>query len=222
MSDALLPKDGTGAAANARAGTNTDAGTGGGDIPKPDCVLSPQQTEGPFYFDIEKVRRDITEGKPGISLTIALTVVSAETCLPVADALVDIWHADAEGVYSAFAHQLGNVDTRGQTFLRGIQVTDINGKVAFTTIYPGWYPGRTTHVHFKVHLDNQTVVTSQLYFPDEPTFEVYAQPPYAARGQRDTNNENDGVLRPGQLESLLMTVVKDGVGYRASHTIGIA
>lgn len=126
------------------------------------CTLTPQQTEGPYWFDARQVRRDITEGKPGVPLRLLLRVVSASTCLPIPNALAEIWHADAAGIYSGYSEQ----GTAGQTFLRGIQTSDADGVVEFQTIYPGWYRGRTTHIHFKVHFGNQTLVTAQLYFPE--------------------------------------------------------
>jgi len=135
------------------------------------CTLTPQQTEGPYWFDARQVRRDITEGKPGIPLRLLLRVVSASTCLPIPNALAEIWHCDAAGIYSGYSAQ----GTAGQTFLRGIQTSDPDGIVEFQTIYPGWYRGRTTHIHFKVHLGNQTLVTAQLYFAESISSTIYTR-----------------------------------------------
>ena len=107
------------------------------------CVLAPEQTEGPFYVDGERVRRDIREGRPGQKLLLRTTVVDASTCKPIKGAAVDVWHCDAGGVYSGVGGNTG-------TFLRGIQRTDRNGLASFVTIFPGWYQGRTTHIHVKV------------------------------------------------------------------------
>jgi protocatechuate 3,4-dioxygenase beta subunit len=104
-------------------------------------------TEGPFYIAREKVRRNITDGHPGTPLVLRLTVVDASTCKPIKGAAVDIWHADAAGNYSVFGAGSGN-----RTFMRGIQRTDANGVATFRTVYPGWYQGRTVHIHVKVHV----------------------------------------------------------------------
>jgi protocatechuate 3,4-dioxygenase beta subunit len=123
------------------------------------CVLAPEQTEGPYYIDGEKLRRNITEGKSGVSLTLRALVVDASTCRPIRGAALDIWHCDAAGAYSGFG-----AGATSRTFLRGIQKTDAKGFATFKTIYPGWYPGRTVHIHVKVHLGGNVVHTGQLYF----------------------------------------------------------
>lgn len=169
-------------------GTGGTGGTGGAN----GCTVYPQQTEGPFYLDLDLLRRDITEGKAGLPLTMVIQVQSAE-CAPLRDVAVDLWHCDADGVYSGFPGQLGGVDTTGESFLRGTQVTDADGVAEFETIYPGWYPGRTTHIHFKVHTSSIMEATSQLYFPESVTDDVYAMPPYDERGPKDTANSGDGI-----------------------------
>ena len=110
-------------------------------------MLSPEQTEGPYYIDGEKLRRDITEGRPGVPLLLRLRVVDASTCKPIKGAAVDIWHCDALGVYSGFGSGSGN-----RTFMRGIQKTDATGLARFRSVWPGWYQGRTVHIHVKVHV----------------------------------------------------------------------
>lgn len=187
------------------------------------CTLYPAQTEGPFYVDLDLLRRDITDSKPGTSLRLAVRVVRAGSCEPIRDAAVDVWHADAQGLYSAFTGQGDgrNVDTRGEAFLRGVQVTDADGRVEFRTVYPGWYRGRTTHIHVKVHLANRTAVTSQMYFPDDVSAAVYREAPYAARGQKDTSNAADGIGRAGG-NAVMTAVTRDGNGYLASLTIAVA
>lgn len=176
-------------------GRATDAGsggtTGGGDGGN-QCTLYPQQTEGPFYLDLDSLRRDITEGKAGLPLSVVVQVQS-ESCAPLKDVAVDVWHCDAAGVYSGFPGQLGGLDTTGETFLRGTQVTDVDGVAEFDSIYPGWYPGRTTHIHFKVHTSSTTEATSQLYFPEEVTAGIYATAPYDVHGPKDTPNAADGI-----------------------------
>jgi len=172
-------------------GSETDAGTGGGDGGNA-CTLYPQQTAGPYYLDLDLLRRDIREGKPGTELSVVLRVQSA-ACSALKDLAVDLWHCDAEGVYSGFPGQLGGLDTTGLTFLRGTQVTDGDGIARFDSIYPGWYPGRTTHIHFRIHTSSTTEATSQLYFPENITEGIYAMSPYDVRGPKDTPNALDGI-----------------------------
>ena len=132
------------------------------------CVLAPEQTEGPYYIASEKLRRDITEGRAGVPLLLRLFVVDASTCKPIRGAAVDIWHADALGVYSGFGSGSGN-----RTFMRGIQKTDASGLARFRSVWPGWYQGRTVHIHVKVHVGGNVVHTGQLYFPDSVTDKVF-------------------------------------------------
>ncbi len=184
------------------------------------CTVYPQETAGPFYLAGEAVRSDISEGKPGTPLRIEITVIDASTCAPIPDLPVDVWHCDASGVYSGYPGQLGNLDTTGQTFLRGTQVTDASGKVTFTSIYPGWYPGRTTHIHFTIHTSATTEATSQMYFDEPVTAAMYQGAPYDAHGPKDTTNGNDGVVA-GNLPPLA-EVSKAGLGVVASVTVNVA
>ena len=179
------------------------------------CVLTPEQTEGPYYIASEKPRRNITEGRPGTPLTLRATVVDASTCKPIGGAVVDIWHCDAAGIYSGFGQGSGN-----RTFMRGIQRTDAAGLATFQTVYPGWYRGRTVHIHVKVYLGGNVVHTGQLYFPDTLTDSVYGKAPYRNRPARDTRNANDAVYRNGGKSSLL-SVRKDGAGYVGTITMGV-
>jgi protocatechuate 3,4-dioxygenase beta subunit len=158
------------------------------------CMITPEVTEGPYYFDPKLERADITEGHPGVPTTIKLQIVDA-TCKPIEGARVDIWHADASGVYSGYANQTDSKDTTGETFMRGTLFTDSQGLVAFTTTYPGWYRGRTTHVHFKVFLDTTNVLTGQIFFPDALSQYIYENvAPYSERGaDRETLNSNDSI-----------------------------
>ena len=188
----------------------------------PDCVLTPEEIEGPFYTDVNLVRRDITDGRPGSPLEMRITVIDADSCAPITDATVDIWHADAGGLYSAFTGQGddADIDTTAESFLRGVQATDGAGLATFDTIYPGWYMGRTTHVHAKVHFADQTRVTTQLYFPDTVSDAVYAGgAAYLDRGGKDTSNGDDDFGATDA--SLQMTLESAGDGHLATHTIGI-
>ena len=177
------------------------------------CVLAPEMTEGPYYVPNERVRRDITEGKPGTPLRLRLSVVDASSCKAIRGAAVDIWHADAGGVYSGVAGNTG-------TFLRGVQRTDDTGLAVFDTIYPGWYRGRAVHIHVKVHLGGNVVHTGQLFFPDALSDRVYRAAPYKARGNADMPNAADAIYRNGGSRSLLRPV-KSGMGYVGSMVMGL-
>jgi protocatechuate 3,4-dioxygenase beta subunit len=161
------------------------------------CILTPQSEEGPYYTDPKLVRADIAEGRPGVPLSFRLRVVEAGSCAPIQGARVDIWHCDARGLYSAFPEQgdRHNIDQTGKTFLRGTQLADAGGWAAFKTVYPGWYAGRATHVHFKVFLDDRTVLTGQSFFPEALNEFIYTNvPDYAKRSQqRLVINANDRV-----------------------------
>lgn len=189
----------------------------------PACVMTPQATEGPFYFDTNQIRQNIVEDRVGAPLRMSVRVMTVDDgCAPLKDAFVVIWHTDAVGVYSGYPGQLGGQDTSGQTFLRGTQVTDADGLALFDTIYPGWYPGRTVHIHLKVHYKNKTYATSQFYFPDAFTDHVYSRSPYSDRPNRTTRNANDSVLRGDPAESnLLASVAEDGDGYFGTITVGV-
>ena len=181
------------------------------------CVLTPEMTEGPYYVPGDKVRRNITEGRPGTPLLLRLTLLDVSSCKPLRGAAVDIWHADAGGLYSEEA-MLG---TAGQTFMRGIQRTDAKGVATFRTVYPGWYRGRTVHIHVKVFLGGSTVHTGQLFFPDPLTDVVYKRSPYNRRPDRDTRNATDSIFRNGGKRSLL-AVRKIASGYAARITMGVS
>lgn len=167
----------------------------------PSCSLTPEQTEGPYYFDVDKIRSDIREDKEGAGLRLAVRVRDAQSCEPIRNAVVDIWHCDALGSYSGFNEE--------GTFLRGAQVTNSEGIVEFITIYPGWYMGRTVHIHAKVHLDNATALTTQLYFDEDVTASVYEGEPYSSRAERDTFNDDDGIYD----ERTLLALSREGNGF---------
>lgn len=170
------------------------------------CRLWPEQTEGPYHRDAPAERTDIIEGRPGVPLRLGLRLLAAQAATPLAGVLVEVWHADHEGRYSGFPPfqvQPGQVVTSesvphelvapGETFLRGAQRTDERGMCAFRTIYPGWYSSRTVHIHLRAHLGARTA-TTQLYFPDAVTDEVFTVAPYAGRPRRDTTNETDSIF----------------------------
>jgi protocatechuate 3,4-dioxygenase beta subunit len=179
------------------------------------CVLAPEQTEGPYYIEGERVRRNITDGRPGTPLRLRLRVVNASTCRPIRGAAVDIWHCDAGGVYSGFGDAGGN-----RTFMRGVQRTDSKGYVTFQTVYPGWYQGRTVHIHVKLRVGGNVVHTGQLYFPDAVTDAVYRDAPYSARPNRPTRNSSDGVYRNGGSRSRL-ALRRSATGWVGAITMGV-
>ncbi len=189
---------------------------GGGTTTRPDCVLTPEQEEGPFYIDLAQVRRDIVENRLGVPLTLALTIVDADTCEPIRNAAVDIWHCDALGVYSGEPSE----DSEGETFLRGIQLTDGSGLAEFATIYPGQYPGRTTHIHIKVHVGGRrnggvysgghVSHTGQLFTTDRRDAEVFAQAPYNRNTTAITPRNADGVFRDQGGSSSVLALARTG------------
>jgi protocatechuate 3,4-dioxygenase beta subunit len=177
------------------------------------CSLTPEETEGPYYLDVDLVRSDIREDRQGTALRLGVRVLDAD-CQPLPNAVVDVWHCDGEGLYSGYEEASqggpgGGSATDDGTYLRGTQVTDANGIVQFTTTYPGWYQGRTVHIHAKAHLSNQEVLTTQFYFDEAVTATVYQQPPYASDTGRDTTNETDGLF----LADTVLTLSQEGDGY---------
>ena len=186
------------------------------------CRLTPEQTEGPFYIDVGLDRRDITEGLAGHPLRLGVRVVDAK-CNPVPGAVVDVWHCDVDGDYSAFSDGAGSNDDAGEgtTFLRGSQVADQDGIVEFATNYPGWYQGRAVHIHTKVRLDAAAVLTTQLYFPEDLTDEVHAEDPYAAHGTRDTRNEDDAIAGDPAANGNLLTTSAAGTGTLGLVVLGV-
>ena len=180
------------------------------------CVLTPEQTEGPFYIENEKMRTNITDGRRGTPLTLRATVVDASTCRPIKGAAVDIWHCDAGGVYSGFGQGASS-----RTFLRGMQRTNASGLALLKTIYPGWYQGRTVHIHVKVHVGGNVVHTGQLYFPDSLTDKVFRKAPYKSRPGRTTRNSNDFVFANGGKNSMVNVRADGAGGYVASITMGV-
>jgi protocatechuate 3,4-dioxygenase beta subunit len=179
------------------------------------CILTPEMTEGPYYISGEKLRRNITEGRPGARLDLRLGVVDATTCKPIKGAIVDIWHADAGGVYSGFGEGASS-----RTFMRGVQKTDASGLAVFRTVYPGWYQGRTVHIHVKVHVGGNVVHTGQLFFSDTFTDAVYKRTPYTRRPNRTTRNAQDMIYSSGGRQSTLK-LARKSTGYVGSITMGV-
>ena len=188
------------------------------------CILTPEAGEGPFYLDPNLVRADLSADRPGAPLDLAMQVVRAGDCATLTRARVDIWHADAIGLYSGYARQggVGGVSADvavGKSYLRGTQFTDENGYVRFRTIFPSWYGGRTPHVHFKVFLGGSEVIASQIFFPDEVSDEVFKQwDPYRQHvSKRQTFNHNDPI-RAG----VHSKVARAGRSFSANATLVVA
>ena len=193
----------------------------------PACIATPAQMEGPFFTDARLNRSDIRSDpadksvKDGVPLALTLRVssVTPRGCVPLAGAMVDVWHCDAAGAYSD-----SDRGTAGKRFLRGYQVTDDAGAARFTTIYPGWYPGRAVHIHFKVRVVAGPALgqefTSQLYFDDAVSDRVFARRPYSARGKASVRNQDDGLFRRGG-NRLLMAVTEGSKGLTGEFGIGM-
>ena len=180
------------------------------------CVVTPTETAGPFPSIELPVRSDVREDRQGTPLALAITVVNAgASCAPVTNASVEIWHCDAAGDYSEY----GSV--RSSTWLRGIQPVDANGVARFTTIYPGWYGGRATHIHIEVFVNNRSVKTSQIAFPEEINSAVYATGVYAPRGPNPTKNDRDGIFADGFTSELATVTGNATSGLTATFQVGI-
>lgn len=185
------------------------------------CTVTPEETEGPYYFDVDSIRSDIREDREGTTLRLAVRVQDSAACTPLANAVVDVWHCDAGGIYSGFESAstggAGGGRTDEETYLRGAQVTNADGIVEFVTIYPGWYRGRTVHIHGKMHLDSSTVLTTQFFFDEAVTDAVYAEDPYAEHTGRDSFNDTDGIFD----DRLLLTLSQHDDGYLGLMTLGV-
>lgn len=204
--------------------TTTTSGTSG-------CTLIPSETQGPYPLlsvlsNTAMVRNVITEDKTGLPLTVILKLVNVNnSCAPITNASVYLWHCDKDGVYSGYSQP--SINTVGQTFLRGIWPVDANGEVTFTTIYPGWYSGRITHIHFQVYLNGSTsvaTVTSQIAFPQEITQAVYNSALYAAHGQNTsvTSFSQDNIFSDGTTYQMATLNGDTTNGYTATLTVGIS
>jgi protocatechuate 3,4-dioxygenase beta subunit len=236
-----------------------------GQAKDPGCTLTPEQEEGPYYLDDRAIRREISEGRRGVPLSLRVALVDAKSCRPLPHAAVDIWHCDALGVYSGFTAMNGNGPPGGPPpggppggfgehgpppmpsphgsrhtdatrYLRGVQISDERGRVEFTTLYPGWYVGRTIHIHLKVHVASSVdgandrgghvCHTGQLFFPEDITAEVARLDPYATRlGVHRTLQSEDGVFRGqhGSASMLELTRMERGNagGFIAATTLAV-
>lgn len=197
----------------------------------PACVVTPAQTEGPYFVD-ERLNRVDIRSDPGtgkvsagsqLDMEMRVYQIANGACTPMAGAMVDIWQCDAMGLYSGVRDTNGYFNTAGQKFLRGYQVTDSSGIARFTTVYPGWYQGRTVHIHFKVRSTaggRNLEFTSQLYFGDAFTDQVLAKAPYNTKSGTRVLNDRDGIFRQGGRQ-LIMTVAEQGSAYKGTFDIGM-
>jgi len=201
--------------------------------PTPACVVRPEQTEGPYFVDTglnrSDIRSDPTSGitQEGVPLRLAFNVsrLKSGKCDALAAAHVEVWHCNAKGVYSGVRDR--DTSARNQKFLRGYQVTDASGVSRFSTIFPGWYPGRAVHLHFIIRAADSSTrtarleqFTSQLYFDDALSERIFASAPYSAHSGRRLRNDEDGLYRDGG-SKLVLAPVKEGEGYSASFDIGL-
>ena len=182
------------------------------------CVLTPEVTEGPYWVANRLTRRDIREGRPGLPLELVFTVQNAKSCRLIAAADVEVWHCDAAGVYSGVQGDTGH-------YLRGHQKTSAQGVARFLTVWPGWYRGRTPHIHLKVHVGGSVVHTGQVFFDERTTALVYRIAPYRSHGQPDTSHAQDMIFAEAGKKRAQLALTKrtqGRKGYRGAITLGVA
>jgi len=181
------------------------------------CAVTPSETAGPYPSLVDLYRSDIRDGKTGTLLTLTVKVVNVNAgCAGVANADVEVWHCDSAGNYSEYGTQTT------QNYLRGIQPTNSSGEVTFTTIYPGWYQGRATHIHLEVKTNGVSRKITQIAFPESINTTVYQSGVYASRGSNPTSNLSDGIFADS-LSSELVTPSGDPTsGYAASCQVAIS
>lgn len=168
--------------------------------PRAVCLLTPEQEEGPFYIPDALVRAAIAEGQRGVPLELGIRVVAASTCAPLAGVLVEVWQANAAGLYSGEERE----GTSGQTYLRGVQTTDGSGNVRFHSVYPGWYHGRSCHVHVKVRSGGAVVHGGQMFFP--AVLNEQLRVVYADNGHPFVKNEEDFVFTGQHGETSVLSI----------------
>ena len=180
------------------------------------CAVTPTETVGPYPSLVDLFRSDIREGKSGTLLTLTIRVVNAANgCAAVPNANVEIWHVDASGDYSQYGTQ------RTQTFLRGIQTTNNSGEVTFTTIYPGWYQGRATHIHVEVTMGGRSIKVTQIAFPEAINNTVHASGVYASRGANPILNQSDGIFADSLASELVTPTGSVSGGYAAAFQVAV-
>ncbi|MCC7185748.1 MAG: intradiol ring-cleavage dioxygenase [Acidobacteria bacterium] len=197
--------------------TGSTGTTGTGTTGSGTCAVAPNETIGPYPSLTDMVRSDIREGRAGVSLVLTIKVVNTNAnCAPVSGAAVEIWQCDATGNYSQYGTQAGF------TYLRGIQTTNAGGEVTFTTIYPGWYQGRATHIHVEVVVGGRSVKVTQIAFPESISSVVHATLWYGNRGSNPTTNLQDNIFADSLSEELVTPAGSTTDGYAATFQCGIA
>jgi protocatechuate 3,4-dioxygenase beta subunit len=209
--------------------SGTNAGSGSGNSSSESCTVTDTETDGPYPLYSSRgsaiQRVNITDGKTGIPLNIAITVRNVNnSCTVLANAIVDIWHCDKDGYYSGYTNSgyLGSQNNSSLVFCRGRQITDSNGLVKFESIYPGWYSGRCIHIHMQVYMGSSLKLTSQIAFPDSINAAVCNTSLYSAHGQPDTTNSTDSIIGNSLGNELATVVANSSGGYDLTHTIYIA
>jgi protocatechuate 3,4-dioxygenase beta subunit len=196
--------------------TAVDTSSGGTTGTNSNCAVTPTETAGPFPSRTDMFRSDIREGRTGTLLTLTITVVNVgNACAAVPNADVEIWHVDAAGDYSQYGSQTA------ATFLRGIQTTNASGHVTFTTIYPGWYQGRATHIHVEVTMSGRSIKVSQIAFPETVNNTVHASGVYASRGTNPISNASDGIFSDSLSSELVTPAGSPSSGYTATFQVGV-
>ena len=192
------------------------------------CTLTPEQEEGPFYVALQRIRSNIVGNRKGVPLILRITVIDSSTCKPLRGAAVDVWQADAVGHYSDESQE----GTSGQTWLRGLQLTDANGLAKFTTIYPGFYSGRAPHIHVKVHLggthttskysDGHVSHNGQIFLPEALSTKVYRSSPYTQDANTRTYRDSDRVYTGQHGASSVLKISGGSVSAGLRGTIALA
>jgi protocatechuate 3,4-dioxygenase beta subunit len=193
---------------------------------QPQCIATLAKMLGPCHTSEVPVRAEVTEGVAGLPMRLSLRIVEASSCAPVEGADVEIWHVNGEGVYSGRAARMcheGEAAAQAASFLRGRQITNADGVASFLSIYPGWYSGRTVHVHMRILMGAREVLITQLLFDDALSDIIFAgHANYRDRPRRDTMNGDDGVFSGSDTAKYIFDVEKlDGGILQASYTIGV-
>jgi protocatechuate 3,4-dioxygenase beta subunit len=193
------------------------------------CSVTDTETDGPYPLynsrgsSIQRV--DIRDGKTGIPLNITITIRNVNNnCNIISNARVDIWHCDKDGYYSGYSNSgyLGTQDNSSKVFCRGLQYTDSSGQAKFTSIYPGWYSGRVTHIHAQVYVNSVLKLTTQIAFPEDINTAVYNTALYSAHGQNSTKNSTDSIIRDSLTNELATVAANTTGGYDLTHTIYVS
>ncbi len=199
---------------NTTGATPTPPTTGGTNAA---CVVTPSETAGPFPSLSNLVRSDIREDRSGTPLSLTVRVVdTSSNCAPVSNAAVEIWQCDADGSYSEYGSE------RAETYLRGVQTTNAAGEVTFTTVYPGWYQGRATHIHVEVSTGGRSVKVTQIAFDEAVNATVYASGVYAARGSNPTSNLSDGIFADSLSSELVTPTGNPSAGFAATFQVAVS